>query len=209
MKAINAIYKHRHLYNLDTGKRIILDENSLVSITVMEDSLLKDDPYNPPDKILRSREQLIAEIEKEHKYFKLFREKDSKLWFRVNAGERVKKNKASRILSEIEEQELFINNRDAYLFEIDLQEDLFWVCNDLDFNNSAVYKCACTVVKECYNHLRFFEPIYAPTLNQAYSRTYEFYFPLYGSATTSIYNTIIVSDKRGDFLRNHRNNISF
>ena len=97
MKAINAIYKHRHLYNLETGMRIILDENSEISITVMADSLLKEDPNNPPHKNFRSREQLIAAIETDYKFYKLFLEKGSKLWFRVNAGERVKKNKVSKL----------------------------------------------------------------------------------------------------------------
>jgi len=209
MKALNAIYKHRHLYNRDTGKRIILDENSEISITVNESSLLKEDPYNPSHETLRTREQLIYLLKEPGKFYTLFLEKGSKLWFRVNAGEKVKKNKNSGTKSDKEGKDDFANNKDIYLFEIELQEDLFWVSDNKEFKNAVVFECACTVTRECYDHLLFFEPIFAPSLNQAYTRTYEFYFPMYASANASIYNKISLSENTDDLLRNRRNSINF
>lgn len=203
MKAINAIYKHRHLYNKDTGKRIILEENSEISITVQEDSLLQEDPYNPPHKFLRTREQIIEELESKNLKSSLFLEKGSNLWFRVNAGEKIRKSKPNRNWSEKSEEENFINNKDAYLFEIQLEEDLFWVAKEFE-STSIVSECACTVVKEYYNHLRYFEPIYATSLNKAYTNTFEFYFPMYASATASIYERISMNKNGNDLLRTHR-----
>jgi hypothetical protein len=207
MKAINAIYKHRHLYNVDTRKRIILDENSEISITVNESSILKEDPYNPPHTIFRTREQLINQIKKENLFFRLFLEKGSKLWFKVNAGEKVKKDKTTRYPSD-EIPEKFVNNKDSYLFEIELQEDLFWVSNEGNPKKADVYECASTVVRECDNRLYFFEPIYAPTLNQACTRTFEFYFPLYASPGGSVYEKILVHPQKPVYLKNRREGLS-
>ena len=203
MKAINAIYKHRHLYNNETGKRIILEENSEITITIQDNSMLREDPYNPPHKICRSREQIIKELEAKYGYVKLFLEKGSKLWFRVNAGEKVRKNKTAKKSEDGSTPESFINNKDAYLFEIELEEDLFWVAKD-NGGASVVSECACTVVREYYNHLRFFESIYAPSLNKAYTNTYEFYFPMYATATASIYERISLNKNGNDLLRIHR-----
>ncbi|MEI8048513.1 MAG: hypothetical protein WCI92_14110 [Bacteroidota bacterium] len=208
MKVINAIYKHRHLYNVDTRKRIILDENSEISITVNENSILKEDPYNPPHTTLLTRKQLIDKIEKENLFFRLFLEKGSKLWFTVNAGEKVKKDKTPRYPSD-EIPENFVNNKDSYLFEIELQEDLFWVSNEQYPKKADVYSCACTVIRECHNQLHFFEPIYSPSLNQAYTRTFEFYFPLYASANASIYNKILVHPHNLVYLKSRREGLSF
>lgn len=205
MKALNAIYKHRHLYDTSTGKRIILDENSEISITVQENSLLKEDPYNLPHRNLRTKEELISLIEKEGKFYQLFLEKGKKLYFTVSAGEKVKVDKKSKIQSTDEAPEIFDNIKDMYLFEIELQEDLFWVSIDEDFKKPVVYDCACTVTKELYNRLKYFEPVYAPSLNQAYTRTFEFYFPLYGSANASIYNKISLNQNTLYLLRDYRN----
>jgi hypothetical protein len=202
MKAINAIYKHRHLYDNETGKRIILEENSEITITVQDNSILREDPYNPPHKAFRSRERIIEELKAKYDFVSLFLEKGSKLWFRVNAGEKVRKSKSAK-KSEDDSNPEFIKNKDAFLFEIELDEDLFWVAKD-NGGDSVVSECACTVVREYYNHLRFFEPIYAPSLNKAYTNTYEFYFPLYGSATASIYNTISLNKNGNELLRMHR-----
>lgn len=201
MKAINAIYKYRHLYNVETGERLIIDENAEVSITLLEPSLLKQDPYNPPHKKLRSREEIISGFEADKKFYMPFLDRGSKLWFRVNAGEKVIKRKASGTNPESSDHEDFVNNKDAFLFEIELNEDLFWISNTDDFKKSEVSPCACTVVRECYNHLRFFERIYAPSLNQAYTKTYEFYFPMYASANASIYNKISLSERNNDFIK--------
>lgn len=205
MKAINAVYKHRHLYDATSGKRIILDENSKISITVQEDSLLKEDTYNLPHKDIRTTEELIIAIKEDYKFFHLFLERGSRLYFRVNAGEKVKANRKQKFLSSNDGLETFDDNKDIYLFEIELQEDLFWVCID-ENKQPIVYDCACIVTKELLNRLKFFEPVYAPTLNQAYTRTFEFYFPLYGSANASIYNKISVDVNNVDFLKNYREN---
>jgi hypothetical protein len=203
MKAINAIYKHRHLYNNETGKRIILEENSEITITVQDNSMLNEDPYNPPHKTIRSQDQIMEELLAKYEHVSLFLERGSKLWFRVNAGEKVRKSKSSRNWEDNSQQESFVNNKDAFLFEIQLDEDLFWV-KKKEGKDSVVSECACTVVREYYNHLRFFESIYAPSLNKAYTNTYEFYFPMYATATASIYERISLNKNGNDLLRIHR-----
>lgn len=203
MKAINAIYKHRHLYDSETGRRIILNENSEVSITVQDNALLKTDPYNPPHQLLLSSEELLKNMKAKKLFHKLFLKKGTKLWFSIKAGVKENKSKNSSGPNKTEEGEI-VNAGAVYQFEVVLNEDLFWVSKHKEPPLADVFECACTVVKECSNTIEYFEPIYATSLNQAYTRTFEFYFPMYASANANIYKKISLKQHFDDFLQSQR-----
>jgi hypothetical protein len=202
MKAINAIYKHRHLYDSKTGQRIILNENSEVSITVQDNALLKTDPYNPPHKALLTSEELLSNIKFKRLFHKLLFKKGTKLWFNIKAG--VKVNKSKSTTGSNKEEDKIVDAGAVYQLEIELNEDLYWVSKHKEPPLADVFECACTVVGESSNAIEFFEPIYATSLNQAYTRTFEFYFPLYASANANIYKKISRKQHYDDFLQNYR-----
>jgi hypothetical protein len=202
MKAINAIYKHRHLYNVVTGKRIILNENSEVSITVQDTALLKTDPYNPPHKALLTMDELLSNIKLKKLFHKLLFKKGTKLWFNIKAGVKVNKSKSST--GPYEEEDKIVDAGAVYQLEIELNEDLFWVSKQKEPTMADVFECACTVIGETSNAIEFFEPIYATSLNQAYTKTFEFYFPLYASASANVYKKISRRQHYDDYLQNFR-----
>lgn len=191
MKAFNVLYKHRHLYNSDTGKRIILNEHSRITITVDEKDVLNIDPYNPPHQHLLSEDELIVKLRQNGYYGKHFLPRGSELWFQLKAGFKTGKQ----------------NEREIYYFLIRLDEDLFWISRQQQPEKAKVMDCACTVVAEISGKLEHFEPIYAKSLNQAYTNTFEFFFPLYASATSDIYDKVALDPDLHHYVSEKRENL--
>ena len=65
MKTFNAEYLHGKLYDVESGKRIILEENAKLSVIVEEKYVLEKEPYN--FKIdTQSEEDLLSNIKKKN-----------------------------------------------------------------------------------------------------------------------------------------------
>jgi hypothetical protein len=172
---LDAEYRYGKLYNVETGKRILIAEDAKVMVIVKEGDILEKDPYNhyiePPKK-----EKIEKELEEKKKANKCFRyeliaERGSYLKFQIKAG---KANKDGKYFIE-------------RTFKVKLLAELYMVQKKEGDSNGVVYP-ACCVVESVEGELPRFEPIYAYSLNDAYMKTYDFYFALFGKPTTNIYN---------------------
>jgi hypothetical protein len=167
MKAYNAVYKYGHLYDSETGKRILLADNSKFSVTVNAEDVLAVDPYNHEFE-LRDPDSIIASLkEKKYKEASKVLPAGSKIFFDISAGSKGKKT-----------ERLFCN------FQVQLLEDLFIARKEAG-GKYNIMECHC-VVEQCLSgNLNFFEPIYSYSVNNAYMKTYDFYFRLFGSPTVN------------------------
>lgn len=50
-----------------------------------------------------------------------------------------------------------------------------------------LHHCQCVVIDDLNRNIDYFEAIYATSLNEAYSKTRQFYFPNQGTAGASVY----------------------
>lgn len=173
MKAFNAIYRYGYLYDADTNERILLAEGSPLSVTVQREDLLSVDPYNQP-RPNASLEDKLAKLKRQgFTQAAVLLPKGDPLYFEVNAGVRSKKS------------------RTLYcLFKLRLEEDLLAARKDIAKPLQLV-ECNCTVTACLSDNLPSFEPIYAYSLNDAYSKTYDFYFRLYGKQVTNVKLTMM------------------
>ena len=171
MKIFNANYLHGKLYDVESGKRIILDENASLDIIVQEKYILEKDPYNVEAEI-KSEEELLESIQKK-KYaaYKKLAQVGDKLTFVIKAG-KMGKGQVS-----IEST-----------FTVVLKQSLYLTKRYENSLYGLVYPCSCVVEEETTNKLLHFEPVHAYSLNDAYMKTYDTYFALYGKPTTNIYN---------------------
>ena len=168
MKAYNAKYKYGFLYDVETGKRILLAEGSQLTVTIAENDVLKQDPYNSSNAIIK-KDRILTDLKlKGFKEAILLKKEGESLFFEISAGFR------SKALEPIK-----------CIFELKLQEDLLGArkFSDKDYD---LIECHCVVITCISDNLEFFEPIYAYSLNDAYSKTYDFYFRLYGKQAANV-----------------------
>ncbi|CAD5257287.1 MULTISPECIES: hypothetical protein [unclassified Imperialibacter] len=168
MEAHNAIYKYGFLYSKDTGKRILLAEGSELTITVNPQDVLKADPYNEVNFPMVTEKRLALLKDKGFKEALKLKDKGEVLHFAISAGSKSKKT-----------------DKVKCMFAVQLHETLFGARKEptKDFD---LVDCHCTVVDCTSRNLPFFEPIHAYSLNDAYSKTYDFYFRLYGKQAANV-----------------------
>ena len=181
MEAYNTIYKYGFLYNKDTGKRILLAEGSELTITVDADDVLKTDPYNEANVSITTEERLALLKKKGFKEAFKLKGKGELLYFEISAGSKSKKIEKVKCL-----------------FVVQLEESLLGARKDVTKDFDLV-DCHCTVIECTSQNLAFFEPIHAYSLNDAYSKTYDFYFRLYGKQAANV-KTRMRETPNGDTL---------
>lgn len=166
-----AEYRYGKLYDKKTGKRILIAEDANVTIVVNNTDILDKDIFNHAFQT-RSKEAIEEEI-KEYKYYRywLFASRGSLLRFQIKAG------KTGRGKTKV------INRN----FNLRILSELYMVQKKENDIKGVVYPTTC-VVESVEGGLANFEPIYAYSLNDAYMKTYDFYFALYGKPTTNIYS---------------------
>lgn len=166
----NVIFAHGKLYDKETKNRILIDESSEAYVIIEESFLLENDPYNHESE-LSSEEEIISELQsKDYAEFKKLADAHSKMHFYINAG---KKGKGQKVMS--------------CQFTLRLLEPLYLIKKEAKSQKGVVHSCSCIVEKEDTKQLQFFEPIHAYSLNDAYMKTYDSYFALYGKPTINIY----------------------
>lgn len=174
MKAFNAIFKYGNLYDRDTKKRILIEDGSEISITLNEQNILITDPNIKPQTLLNAEQKqnaVLTWVGGSTKVWKLL-ESDTLLYFQITAGVK-KENVTHRIFSS---------------FQVKLLEDLYLYNKKKEANDARFCECHC-LVECCINDsIDFFEPIYATSLNDAYTKTYELYFAMYGKSTCNAFD---------------------
>jgi len=203
---INAIYKYGHLYDRETGKRILLKDNAELALVVesRQKDLYTVDPKNDPDdegNKPRPIETLTELIDAEgfHHVQKL-KDRGEHLYFVIKAGD---KNEQGRRSYEC-------------CFRVTLLEELYMVWKHAGETDGEFYfrdnrGCSCVVDKLVYGELdeKYFEPIYGSSLNDVYTLTYEMYFARFGRSSANIYK-ILTEEPRGKsqpFMSLRRRNI--
>jgi hypothetical protein len=184
MKTYNAIYKYGHLFDKESGKRILLKENAELAIVIEseEKNLYKIDPKNNPKddgNVPRTSEGLLEIIKAENYYHsEKILSVNQHIYFIIKAGEKDEQGKRPF----------------TCCFRITLLEDLFMVWKDKDTKlGEFFYKdrrsCSCVVDKIEFGELEglYFEPIYGSSLSDVYTLTFEMYFSRFGRSGVNIY----------------------
>ena len=186
---LNAIHKYGHLYDRETGKRILLkdDVELVVVIESRHNNLHTVDPKNDPDdegNKPRLIEELKSEMDSEDFYqVRKLKDRDDYLYFVIKAGE---KNEQGRRSYEC-------------CFRVKLLEESYMVWKgpsvvDGEFysSDSRTRSCSCVVDKLEYGNTRYFEPVYGSSLSDVYTLTYEIYFARYGRSGPNVYKHLLL-----------------
>ena len=187
-KTFDAVYRYGKLYDAETKTRILVAEGAKLLVIVNEIDILPKDPYNHYEEP-RTKEAIEEEL-KRKKFFRyrLLAERDSCLQFQIKAG---KANKNGKYRME-------------HTFTVRLLSELYMVQKTKANKYGIVYPASC-VVESVTGDLPNFEPIYAYSLNDAYMKTYNFYFALFGKPTINIYNNyFLLKDGKQESLFSKR-----
>jgi len=174
MKKIDTFYKFGNIYDKATNKRILINDGAKVNIIIDADDILPEDPNLKPSKILKKseKEAQIKDFVGEHKYWLLF-ESGKTLYFKISAGVRRKEG--------VEEMN--------FVFELCLLEDLYIYNKRKEPKYARFFDRYC-LVEKCLGNLEVFEPMYATSLNDALTKTYELYFAMFGKSTANAFDRV-------------------
>ena len=181
MKGIEVIYKFGNLYDKATRKRILIEDGAQLVIAVPSEKLLEEDPNLKIPTILNA-EQKKVQFKNKHgltPYWKLFNAGDL-LRFDISAGVRLRERKTVQI---------------RCTFQLRLLEDLYVYNKKKRPKDARFFDCNC-LVEECLTNFEFFEPLYAKSLNDAYTKTYELYFSMFGSPGANAFNRMYEIDPK-------------
>lgn len=73
------------------------------------------------------------------------------------------------------------------IFAVKLLEDLYFYNKKTEPEYARFFDCEC-IVEKCLTNFDFFEPIHAKSLNDAYTKTYELYFSMFGKSTCNAFD---------------------
>lgn len=172
MQSIEAIYKFGNLYDKNTKKRILIDDGASITVTFTPEDILLQDPNLKPDQLRSTKEkeeEVKAFIGNEPYWMVL--SADTNLYFKISAG--VKRNEKTEAIE--------------CLFKVRLLEDLYIYNKKEDPKYARFFNCHC-IVESCLSNFEFFESIYATSLNDAYTKTYELYFAMFGKSTCNAFD---------------------
>ena len=174
MKTYNIIYKNNKFYDTATRKRIFPKDDGQFVIAGDNDSFGVHDMLNQPhEQILDSAQQLseVKEIKNLKKY-RMMLPAETSLYFDFS----ITKTKHA-------------NEQQRYKFRLELLEDLYLhSCTSWkDAKLPELHDCRCVVLEDLRRNVDYFEPIYATSINEAYSKTRQFYFPNQGTPGASVY----------------------
>ncbi len=159
-------FDHGHFVDTETGKRIVLKNGNIYVLIGDEQSLSEEDPLNSPPVDYLSSEEMLMEVQNSKKiktdnYFKIA-DAGQHFVFRVGLGIRVDTEQKDR----------------EFIFSAIINEDLYAYSNDKQKEKWRLFNCKTTVDRCLSNNLNVYETIYAYSLNDAFSKTIAFYFPL-------------------------------
>ncbi len=194
MKSHNIIYKNNKFYEENTGKRVFPKDGESFLIAGDNEAFNDYDPLNIPhkeDEILNSSQKLeeVKKIKNLHS-FTLALQAQTDIFFDFS-------------ITKVKNEQEPIH----YRFRIKLLEDLYlYKCTTWDeAKKPTFFECRCVVLEDIHRNIDFFEEIYAISLNEAYSKTRQFYFPNQGTAGASVY--LVMELKKDSSLEALRNRL--
>ncbi len=188
MKSYNIIYKNNKFYDISTNKRVYPKENGQFVIAGDDNNFGAEDILNQPHSHLNNAEEQFANVHwiKNIKQYVQLLPAGSSLEFDFS-------------ISKLKHQ----NEEYNYSFRLELLEDLYlytattWKAAKLP----ELHDCRCVVIEDLGHNVDFFEPIFANSINEAYSKTRQFYFPNQGTPGASVYLVMKFEGKVLDELR--------
>ena len=176
MKSHNIIYKNNKFYDKNTLQRVFPKNGETFLIAGDDQAFGDHDPLNIPHKesVILNEEKKIEEVKKikNLKSYKRMLQANDEIYFNFSITKQKSEGEPKH-----------------YRFRIQLLEDLYlhtcttWKENTLP----ELHHCRCVVIDDLNRNIDYFEAIYATSLNEAYSKTRQFYFPNQGTAGASVY----------------------
>lgn len=192
MKSFKIIYKNNKFYEEESGKRLYPHDNTQYILAGDDTNFGTEDPLNLPHKKINSAEEQLIELEK------ITNIKDKvKI---LSAGDKLEFNFKLTKRKDFEDFE--------YSFGLVLLEDLY-LYNCISWQSEKLPElldCKCMVDKNISKNVDFFEPIYADSLNEVYTKTRQFYFPNQGTPGGSVYQKFKILNtnfKLADIRKDH------
>lgn len=179
MKSYTIIFKNNKFYEVETGKRVFPKDGFTFLIASDSECFDNNDPLNGPhnpQNIRNAADKLKEVLASENlKSYALFLPAKTHLFFKVSLSK--KKNTQEAI---------------HYKFRLTLLEDLYLYYSTTWKDNTFAesLNCKCIVDVDVLGNVDFFEPIYAASINEAYSKTRQFYFANQGTAGASAYKVM-------------------
>lgn len=154
-------FLYGHFVDIETNKRLLPKNGSEYVLVGRDFEMIENDILNEPfneSKLLDSeaKEAVIKEI-RSKSY--IIAKKGQKFVFRIGLGKSVEYPR-------------------QYVFVVKLFEDLWAYPVKEDRKDWRLHNCKCEVNACLYGDLEMYEPIYSYSLNDAFSKTIQFYFPL-------------------------------
>lgn len=183
MKSYNIIYKNNKFYDQHTGRRVFPKDGGNFLIAGDNEAFNEYDPLNIPHK----EEEILSPSQKLEKV-KAIKNLDSFILALKAQTDIFFDFSITKVKNEQEPKH--------YRFRIKLLEDLYlYKCATWDeAKKPTFYECRCVVLQDIHRNINFFEEIYADSLNDAYSKTRQFYFPNQGTAGASVYLVMELSE---------------
>ena len=177
-----VVFINGHFVDKETGKRIVLTNLSSYVLVGDELSLREEDPLNSPPRVYLSAKEMLNAVQnspkiKTNNYFKIA-EAGQRFVFRVGLGIRSGTGQ----------------NDKEFVFSAIINEDLYCYSNDKELKKWRLFNCKTTVDQCLSGNLNMYETIYAYSLNDAFSKTIAFYFPLNRKSSGNVQNEFYLWD---------------
>jgi hypothetical protein len=180
MKSFNAIYKHGHFIDKETGKRLIPQQGFEFVIIAEPNSLLEFDDKLTVANPMSSEEKKLWAFNQfgEGSYIKIGDAGDQ-LFFRIGNSKVAKGDESNRYIL------LCLLKEDLYLY---LLKDRMGESP----NDWRLAECICELEKCLDGNLLLSEFIKADSLNKLFSHTVQFFFPTQRSGSTNVFTTFYI-----------------
>lgn len=170
MKHLNCKCRYGHLYNIETGKRIILKEGSLINL-LGEFEHISYLTIDLPELKTAKQQKEIALMS--NKNYRLLLAKGEFVYFHLNCDK--------------------LNN-EFYYFKAILHEDL-WVLRTVTGKNKKGYHfsdCVCETIENTSNNIEFYENLIGYSLNDLYRRNSIIYLGAENAANARVSSTFFI-----------------
>lgn len=185
MKSHNIIYKNNKFYDKTTHQRIYPKNGETFLIAGDDQAFGNHDPLNVAhnESVILNEEKKLEEVKKikNLKSYKRMFQASTDIYFNFSITKQKSEGEPKH-----------------YRFRIRLLEDLYLhTCTSWKENTlPELHSCRCVVIDDLNRNVDYFEPIYTISLNDAYSKTRQFYFPNQGTAGASVY---VVMEQSRDY----------
>lgn len=197
MKGLRVEFRHGHVYNPKTGKRLLIKEGATYILLSEQDN---DDfePITIQKPELKSAMKLLRALlaEEGFTHARKIRVAGDCLYFFIRHKEKDERGREKEVK--------------RATFTIRLLEDLYVYRkktasskllkndnSDEDTYEGVLYDCACVVESSQNDEMAFFESVYSPSINMAYTKTYIYYFGHLGSSSgRDVFGNIYVKNEK-------------